>query len=89
MKARWRVGGKQYGNVFQFFQLLPSLSILENCNWQWILVEKYHLRKERSCSGFIGLVGLKDHAFKLPSALSGGKNAVAIARALARSACAY
>lgn len=81
--ARWR--GRNLGIVFQFFQLLPMLSVLEN-----ILLAMDFAgnipgpeRKKRAMY-LLELVGLDDHAYKLPSALSGGQQQrVAIARALA------
>jgi len=81
--ARWR--GRHIGVVFQFFQLLPTLTIAENvmlpmdfCN-----VYKRRARKQRAMA-LLEMVGLVDHAHKLPSALSGGEQQrAAIARALA------
>jgi ABC-type lipoprotein export system ATPase subunit len=81
--ARWR--GGNLGIVFQFFQLLPTLSILENILLAMDFARKIPagLRKERSLY-LLELVELADHANKLPSALSGGQQQrVAIARALA------
>ncbi len=81
--ARWR--GSNMGIVFQFFQLLPTLSILENLLLAMDIGGKIPSaeRKDRALD-LLGLVGLKDHAYKLPSALSGGQQQrVAIARALA------
>jgi putative ABC transport system ATP-binding protein len=81
--ARWR--GRNVGVIFQFFQLLPTLTILENvmlpmdfCN-----VYKRRERKERAMH-LLEQVGIAEHADKLPSALSGGEQQrAAIARALA------
>jgi putative ABC transport system ATP-binding protein len=81
--ARWR--GRNVGVIFQFFQLLPTLTILENvmlpmdfCN-----VYKGRERKERA-THLLDQVGIADQADKLPSALSGGQQQrAAIARALA------
>ncbi len=81
--ARWR--GNNMGIVFQFFQLLPTLSIMENILLAMDFSGKIPPaeRKERALN-LLGLVELEDHAFKLPSALSGGQQQrVAIARALA------
>lgn len=81
--ARWR--GSNMGIVFQFFQLIPTLSILENLLLAMDFGGKIPSaeRKERAM-GLLDLVGLKDHANKLPAALSGGQQQrVAIARALA------
>ena len=81
--ARWR--GRTIGVVFQFFQLLPTLTVLENivlpmdfCH-MWAPRE----RMERAMS-LLEQVELADQANKLPSALSGGQQQrAAIARALA------
>ena len=81
--ARWR--GRNVGVIFQFFQLLPTLTILENvilpmdfCN-----VYKPRQRKERAMH-LLEQVDIAEQAHKLPSALSGGQQQrAAIARALA------
>jgi putative ABC transport system ATP-binding protein len=81
--ARWR--GRNVGVIFQFFQLLPTLTVLENvvlpmdfCN-----IYQSRERKERAMH-LLELVGVADQAHKLPSALSGGQQQrAAIARALA------
>jgi len=81
--ARWR--GCSLGIVFQFFQLLPTLSVLENIMLAMDFARKIpsNLRKERALH-LLELVELADHAYKLPTALSGGQQQrVAIARALA------
>jgi ABC-type lipoprotein export system ATPase subunit len=81
--ARWR--GRNLGIVFQFFQLLPTLSILENILLAMDFAGKIPSgeRKKRALH-LLDLVGLEDHAYKLPLALSGGQQQrVAIARALA------
>ena len=81
--ARWR--GKNLGIVFQFFQLLPIISVVENIMLPMDFCRTYPLRhREERALHLLELVGLKDHAYKLPSALSGGQQQrVAIARALA------
>ncbi|MCL5996907.1 MAG: ABC transporter ATP-binding protein [Chloroflexi bacterium] len=81
--AAWR--GANLGIVFQFFQLLPMLSVVENvmlpmdfCN--------VHAPKERRARAMqlLDLVEMAGHAGKLPAAISGGQQQrVAIARALA------
>lgn len=81
--AHWR--GRNLGIVFQFFQLLPTLSVLENVILPMDFAKKYPYRerKQRALS-LLELVGLADHAYKLPLALSGGQQQrVAISRALA------
>lgn len=81
--ARWR--GKNLGIVFQFFQLLPMISVVENVMLPMDFCNSYPMReREPRALHLLDLVGLADHAFKLPSALSGGQQQrVAIARALA------
>ena len=81
--ARWR--GRNLGLVFQFFQLLPIISVVENVMLPMDFCRSYPLReREARALHLLDLVGLADHAYKLPSALSGGQQQrVAIARALA------
>ncbi len=81
--ARWR--GKNLGIVFQFFQLLPMISVIENIMLPMDFCNSYPMReREKRALHLLDLVGLADHAYKLPSALSGGQQQrVAIARALA------
>ncbi|MGC1377257.1 MAG: ABC transporter ATP-binding protein [Anaerolineales bacterium] len=81
--AHWR--GSNLGIVFQFFQLLPTLSVLENIMLPMDFCGKipFRERKQRAL-GLLDLVGLADQAYKLPLALSGGQQQrVAISRALA------
>jgi len=81
--AIWR--GDSLGIIFQFFQLLPSLSLLQNVILPMDLAGKYPPRERRKrAERLLELVGLTDHQHKLPSAISGGQQQrVAIARALA------
>jgi putative ABC transport system ATP-binding protein len=82
-RAVWR--GRTMGIVFQFFQLLPTLSVLENVRIPMDFSGLYDngARDERA-HYLLGLVGLQAHAHDLPAQLSGGQQqAVAIARALA------
>jgi putative ABC transport system ATP-binding protein len=77
--------GKEVGVVFQFFQLLPTLTALENILLAMDLVGIIPrvARKARALS-LLDRVGVQDQADKLPRALSGGQQQrVAIARALA------
>jgi putative ABC transport system ATP-binding protein len=81
--ARWR--GLNLGIVFQFFQLLPMISVIENIMLPMDFCRTYPMRErhERAMK-LLELVELADHAHKLPTALSGGQQQrVAIARALA------
>ena len=81
--ARWR--GKNLGIVFQFFQLLPTISVIENIMLPMDFCRTYPMReREKRAKQLLELVELADHAYKLPTALSGGQQQrVAIARALA------
>src|SRR5690349_9960432 len=81
--ARWR--GKNLGVVFQFFQLLPTISVIENVMLPMDFCRTYPMReREKRALELLDMVELADHAYKLPTALSGGQQQrVAIARALA------
>jgi putative ABC transport system ATP-binding protein len=81
--AHWR--GRNVGVIFQFFQLLPTLTILENVMLPMDFCGIYR-RQERKAQAMRLLeeVDIADQAHKLPSALSGGQQQrAAIARALA------
>jgi putative ABC transport system ATP-binding protein len=81
--ASWR--GKNVGVVFQFFQLLPTLTILENVMLPMDFCNTYPKkdRRERALA-LLQMVDIKEQADKFPSTLSGGQQQrVAIARALA------
>jgi ABC-type lipoprotein export system ATPase subunit len=81
--ARWR--GKNLGIVFQFFQLLPTISVIENIMLPMDFCRTYPMReREKRALELLAMVELADHAYKLPTALSGGQQQrIAIARALA------
>ena len=81
--ARWR--GKHVGVIFQFFQLLPTLTILENVMLPMDFCDVYKRRERKGhAMELLEQVGIVDQAHKLPSALSGGQQQrAAIARALA------
>jgi putative ABC transport system ATP-binding protein len=81
--ARWR--GATVGVVFQFFQLLPTLTVVENVMLPMDFLGARPSRARRAHAlDLLARVGLADQANKLPSALSGGQQQrVAIARALA------
>ncbi len=80
--ARWR--GRNVGVIFQFFQLLPTLTILENVMLPMDFCKMYRRRERRErARHLLEQVGIADQAHKLPSALSGGQQQrAAIARAL-------
>ncbi len=81
--ARWR--GENVGVIFQFFQLFPTLTALENAMLPMDFARKGSLKKrEETARRNLELVGLGDKLNNLPSELSGGEQQrVAIARALA------
>ena len=81
--AEWR--GRTIGLVFQFFQLLPTLTIAENVMLAMDFVEIIPAPERRSKAlELLERVGIQDQADKLPAALSGGQQQrAAIARALA------
>jgi putative ABC transport system ATP-binding protein len=81
--AIWR--GRAIGVVFQFFQLLPTLTAVENVMLPMDFCHTYSGRERRErAMQLLEQVGIAQHAYKLPSAISGGEQQrVAIARALA------
>ena len=81
--AAWR--GDQVGIIFQFFQMLPALSLLSNVMLPMDLAGKYKPRERRDrAAHLLEVVGLGDQMNKLPSLVSGGQQQrAAIARALA------
>lgn len=81
--AAWR--GEYVGIIFQFFQMLPALSLMQNIMLPMDFANKYSRRerKERAMA-LLETVGLADQAQKLPGMVSGGQQQrAAIARALA------
>jgi len=81
--AAWR--GQHVGIVFQFFQMLPALSLLQNIILPMDFAKKYGPRERRErAMHLLESVGLADQAHKLPGMVSGGQQQrAAIARALA------
>jgi putative ABC transport system ATP-binding protein len=82
-QARWR--GLNLGVVFQFFQLLPMLTLVENVLLPMDFCNKY-TESERltRAMDLLVMMGLEKDADKLPGAVSGGQQqSAAIARALA------
>ena len=81
--ALWR--GRSMGVVYQSFQLLPMLTLLENIQLPMDLCGLYQRGRSRQRAlELLQLVELEEHAFKLPNFISGGQQQrVAIARALA------
>lgn len=80
--AAWR--GRQVGIVFQFFQLMPTLTSLENVLLPMELRGTGRGGRRKRAMDLLDRVGIADLASALPSQLSGGEQQrVAIARALA------
>ena len=81
--AAWR--GRNVGFVFQFFQLLPTLTVAENVMLPMDFCRTYPVRERRKRAlELLDRVGVARQADKLPSALSGGEQQrAAIARSLA------
>ena len=81
--AEWR--GRNIGVIFQFFQLLPTLTVIENVMLPMDFCHIGTMRQRRKrAMGLLEQLELAEQARKLPSRLSGGqRQRVAIARALA------
>ncbi len=81
--ALWR--GRTIGVVFQFFQLLPTLTVAENVMLPMDFAAAYPASERRPRAlALLDRVGIADQADKLPLSLSGGQQQrAAIARALA------
>jgi putative ABC transport system ATP-binding protein len=81
--AIWR--GQNLGIIFQFFQLLPTLTVLDNVMLPMDFAGKYGGRERAArAMALLEQVELAEHAHKLPAELSGGQQQrAAIARALA------
>jgi len=84
-RALTRLRGEVFGFVFQFFNLLPTLTAAENVLLPALVAGERPGRYAERVDTLLGLVGLADRAGHLPSELSGGEQQrVAIARALLR-----
>jgi putative ABC transport system ATP-binding protein len=81
----WR--GRAIGIVFQFFQLLPTLTAAENVMLPMDFCDVWPARERRDRAvTLLDRLGVADQANKLPSTLSGGQQQrVAVARALANA----
>jgi putative ABC transport system ATP-binding protein len=81
--SRWR--GRSVGIVFQFFQLLPALTVVENVLLPMDFCGVWPRRERRDRAlAELERLGVADQADKLPATLSGGQQQrVAVARALA------
>lgn len=83
--TKWRA--RNIGIVFQFFQLLPTLSVLDNvvAPMDFANVYRSSERKDRALA-ILERLGIRDQAYKTPDMLSGGQQQrVALARALANN----
>jgi len=85
-RSLWR--GRNLGIVFQFFQLLPMLNLLENVMLPMDYVGMYEIdERPKRAMELLRMVGLEEHAQKLPRAVSTGQQqSAAIARALSTDA---
>ncbi len=80
--AKWR--GRNVGVVFQFFQLLPTLTVVENVMMPMNYCGTYSGERKERAMQLLDRVDLQDVAGKYPSQISGGQQQrAAIARALA------
>ena len=81
--ADWR--GRSLGVIYQSFQLMPTLSLLDNVMLSMDFNGLYHPRRSRErAMSLLRQVEIEEHALKIPSLISGGQQQrVAIARALA------
>jgi ABC-type lipoprotein export system ATPase subunit len=82
-RSLWR--GRNLGIVFQFFQLLPMLNLMENVMLPMDYVGMYEIdQRPKKALELLEMVGLRDQAQQLPRAVSRGQQqSAAIARALA------
>lgn len=78
-----RLRRDQIGFVFQFYNLLPRLNILDNVSLPLAYKGMTPVRRAKRASDILELVGMRDREYFLPSQLSGGQaQRAAIARAL-------
>jgi putative ABC transport system ATP-binding protein len=80
-----RLRGQTMGVVFQSFELLPTLTVLQNVMLPMDFARRYSLREMRErAMRLLEQVDIAEHAKKMPTALSGGQQQrLAIARAMA------
>ncbi len=82
-RARTDFRGQNMGFIFQFFNLLPVLSVVENVELPLLVTGVRPSEARRKAMEAVDLVGLKGQHHKRPNELSGGQQQrVAIARAL-------
>jgi len=81
-----RMRGMKIGFVFQYFNLYPTLTAMENIELPMMIVEKDRKETRERAMELLKVVGLENRADRLPSQLSGGeRQRVAVARALANN----
>lgn len=79
--CRWR--SRSVGFVFQFYNLMPALTALENVEMPLLLTRLGKIRRRSNARAALELVSMADRAGHKPSELSGGQQQrVAIARAI-------
>ena len=72
------------GFVFQFFNLIPTLTALENLELPMLIADVPQAERIRRCEGLLQMVGLGEKGYKRPEELSGGEQQrVAVALSLA------
>jgi len=82
-KERTRFRAEEMGFVFQAFNLLPVLSVVENVELPLLVSGVKQSKARKQAEEILGLVGLGDQKSKRPAELSGGQQQrVAVARAL-------
>jgi putative ABC transport system ATP-binding protein len=78
----------QIGFVFQFFNLIPRLTAIDNVELAMSIANKNKIQRRKHAIELLETVGLKDRIHHKPTELSGGQQQrVAIARALANDPC--
>ena len=83
MTKRHTVPGARVGLVFQFFNLLPTMNVLENVSFPLLLQGVSPQECEKRAAELVDLVGLTDRSIHFTHQLSGGEQQrTAIARAL-------
>ncbi|MEI6797472.1 MAG: ABC transporter ATP-binding protein [Methanomassiliicoccales archaeon] len=84
-KSRFRA--QRMGFIFQFYNLLPVLTAIENVELPLLICGEDPSKAREKAMALLTLVGLKDRAMLRPNALSGGeRQRVTIARALVKKA---
>jgi putative ABC transport system ATP-binding protein len=80
---RARLRGRKIGFIFQMFNLIPSLTVLENVTLPALIYESSPTQAEAKALKTLQYIGMEHRLFHYPNQLSGGqRQRVAIARAL-------